>query len=60
MKCPMCQEELEEVPGNQINKDGVTLRCNNVKCYPQVVEGWGWKAKDAYEVILHKFGNTRK
>lgn len=58
--CPLCSGELTEQAGTCIHPDdaayGITLYCPNQQCPSPEVAGHGDKAKDAYDVILAKFG----
>ncbi len=57
--CPMCGAELVESFGNQVfpgdRKHGVTLTCPSYTCPAQEVMGHGDNAKEAFEVITHKY-----
>jgi hypothetical protein len=59
-QCPKCSVDLTEIVGNQMNREGITLRCENISCMPQVVEAWGKNVKEAYEVVLHRFAKKKE
>ncbi len=58
--CPICGVELNEFAGEKSHPGnpafGVTLDCGNKACSAPEVMGHGDKVKDAYEVIMAKFG----
>jgi len=61
--CPLCGKEMTSVDGESIHlgntKYGVTIFCHNKECPAQEVSGHGNNLKDAYEVVIHKFGKLR-
>ena len=57
--CPLCNAELVESLGNQVfpgdKRYGVMLFCPSHACPAQEVMGHGDNAKEAFEVITHKY-----
>lgn len=58
-KCPLCQAALAVMPGESLHpgdpKYGVSVWCPSSACPAQEVSGHGDNAKEAFEVITHKF-----
>jgi len=56
MICPVCQSEMAQCAGSQLNpKDGVTVWCPSHKCSAQEVFGHGKDANMAYETVKEKY-----
>lgn len=58
-KCPICSGDMTVVPGDVMHpgdpKFGITVFCPVLTCPAQEVSGHGDNAKEAYEVVVHKF-----
>ncbi len=50
--CPICNEPLNSVAGNQVNgKDGMTVWCPNLKCE---MADWGHGKNLKYALVVFK------
>lgn len=63
-KCPLCQSKLVGMDGEKMHPDdknyGYSLYCLNVDCPAQECFGHGKNEKEAYEVVIAKYGTKQK
>lgn len=62
-KCPICGIEMDGMEGHKMypnNKEyGYTLYCLNMGCSAEEVFGHGKNEKEAYEVVMAKYGGKK-
>jgi len=62
-RCPICGEGMMGMYGEKMhiddNRYGYSLYCVNMECSAEECFGHGKNEKEAYEVVLAKYGGKR-